>query len=88
MSTPLIRPDDRRRPARPTTTAIHQVCVQAASFHQSGMKGIGCLSSTRPQTIATTPMTEPTERSMPPVMMTGVMPSAMMPMKAKLRVML
>ena len=33
-------------------------------------------------------MIEPTERSMPPVMITAVMPSAMMPMKAKLRVML
>ena len=34
------------------------------------------------------PMIEPTERSMPPVMMTATMPIAMMPMKAKLRVML
>ena len=33
-------------------------------------------------------MIEPTDRSMPPVMMTTVMPSAMMPMKEKLRVML
>ncbi len=32
--------------------------------------------------------TEPTERSMPPVMMTSVMPSAMMATKVKLRVML
>jgi len=37
--------------------------------------------------MATRPITEPTERSIPPVMMTGVMPSAMTPMKAKLRVM-
>ena len=29
--------------------------------------------------------TDPTERSMPPVMITAVMPSAMMPTKAKLR---
>ena len=41
-----------------------------------------------PATIATSPMIEPTERSMPPVMMTTVMPSAMMPKGAKLRVML
>src|ERR1041384_2987437 len=39
----------------------------------------------RPATIATRPITEPTERSMPPVMITTVMPSAMMPNGAKLR---
>src|SRR5271163_1401661 len=33
-------------------------------------------------------MIEPTERSMPPVAITAVMPSAMMPMNEKLRVML
>ncbi len=33
-------------------------------------------------------MMEPTDRSMPPVMITTVMPSAMMPKGAKLRVML
>src|SRR5271166_6222246 len=33
-------------------------------------------------------MIEPTDRSMPPVAMTTVMPSAMMPMNEKLRVML
>ncbi len=33
-------------------------------------------------------MIEPTERSMPPVMITQTMPIDMMPMKAKLRVML
>ncbi len=87
MNTPLTQPMIAPA-ARPRPTAIHQLCVQAASFHQSGIHGIGCFNSTRPQTIATTPITEPTERSMPPVMMTGVMPSAMMPMKAKLRVML
>ena len=38
--------------------------------------------------MATRPMIEPTERSMPPVMITTVMPSAMMPNGAKLRVML
>ncbi len=36
----------------------------------------------------TKPITEPTDRSMPPVMITAVMPSAMMPMNEKLRVML
>ena len=36
--------------------------------------------------MATSPMIEPTERSMPPVMMTQVMPSAMIPNGAKLRV--
>ena len=41
-----------------------------------------------PATIATSPMIEPTERSMPPVMITQVMPSAMIPNGAKLRVML
>ena len=44
--------------------------------------------STSPAAIAANPITEPTDRSMPPVTMTVVMPSAMMPMKAKLRVML
>ncbi len=87
MSTPLIAPVSA--PARsPAVSAIHQLCVHVASFHQSGMKGIGCFRRTRPQTMATRPITEPTERSIPPVMMTGVMPSAMTPMKAKLRVML
>ena len=38
--------------------------------------------------MAASPITEPTDRSMPPVTTTVVMPSAMMPMKAKLRVML
>ena len=38
--------------------------------------------------MATRPMIEPTERSMPPVMMTQVIPSAMIPKGAKLRVML
>jgi hypothetical protein len=33
-------------------------------------------------------MSEPTDRSMPPVRITAVMPTAMMPTKAKLRVML
>src|SRR3974390_2315198 len=33
-------------------------------------------------------MIEPADKSMPPVAMTAVMPSAMMPMKAKFRVML
>src|SRR5882724_7897607 len=42
----------------------------------------------KPATMATSPMTEPTERSMPPVMITIVMPIAMMPNGAKLRVML
>src|SRR5882672_4523399 len=42
----------------------------------------------KPATMATSPMMEPTERSMPPVMITIVMPSAMMPNGAKLRVML
>src|SRR3954454_7612271 len=42
----------------------------------------------RPVTTPTTPITDPTERSMPPVRITAVMPSAMMPMKAKLRVVL
>ena len=37
---------------------------------------------------ATRPMIEPTDRSMPPVMITTIMPSAMMPNGAKLRVML
>ena len=37
-------------------------------------------------TIAERQSTEPTDRSMPPEMMTTVMPSAMMPTKAKLRV--
>ncbi len=41
----------------------------------------------RPATMATAPMIEPTERSMPPVMITAVMPIAMMPIKLKLRVM-
>ena len=36
--------------------------------------------------MATSPMIEPTERSMPPVMITQVMPSAMIPNGAKLRV--
>src|SRR5688572_1414162 len=39
----------------------------------------------RPATMATRPMIEPTDRSMPPVMITMVMPSAMMPNGAKLR---
>src|SRR5688572_3971414 len=39
----------------------------------------------KPATIATRPMTEPTDRSIPPVMITIVMPSAMMPNGAKLR---
>src|SRR5688572_20671537 len=39
----------------------------------------------RPATIATRPMTDPTDRSMPPVMITIVMPRAMMPNGAKLR---
>ena len=33
-------------------------------------------------------MMDPTERSMPPVAMTAVIPSAMMPMNEKLRVVL
>ena len=37
-------------------------------------------------TIATKAITEPTERSIPPVMITAVMPIAMMPIAAKLRV--
>ena len=37
-------------------------------------------------TIAERQSTEPTDRSMPPEMITTVMPSAMMPTKAKLRV--
>ena len=37
-------------------------------------------------TIAERQSTDPTDRSMPPEMMTTVMPSAMMPTKAKLRV--
>ncbi len=41
-----------------------------------------------PATMATRPITEPTERSMPPVMITTIMPSDMMPKMAKLRVML
>ena len=41
-----------------------------------------------PVTIPERPTTEPTDRSMPRVMMTAVIPSAMMPMKEKLRVML
>ena len=45
-------------------------------------------SMTRAATTAATAITEPTERSMPPVMITAVMPIAMMPMAAKLRVML
>jgi hypothetical protein len=51
---------------------------------------IQCCSpwSRRPQTTPTRPISEPTERSMPPVRITAVMPIAMMPMKAKLRVML
>ncbi len=40
----------------------------------------------RPATIATRPITDPTERSMPPVMMTTVIPIAMIPIGAKLRV--
>ncbi len=40
----------------------------------------------RPATMATSPMIEPTDRSMPPVMITQVMPSAMIPNGAKLRV--
>ena len=36
--------------------------------------------------MATRPMIEPTERSMPPVMMTQVIPSAMIAKGAKLRV--
>ncbi len=42
--------------------------------------------SASPATIATSPMIEPTDRSMPPVMITQVIPSAMMPNGAKLRV--
>ena len=45
-------------------------------------------TSVSPHTTAVSPMIEPTERSMPPVAMTAVMPSAMMPMNEKLRVML
>jgi len=41
-----------------------------------------------PQMTPTKPMTVPTDRSMPPVMITATMPTDMMPMKAKLRVML
>src|SRR5262245_23276252 len=44
-----------------------------------------CQVRNRPATIATKPITEPTDRSMPPVMITIVMPSAMMPNGAKLR---
>ena len=47
-----------------------------------------CQVRNRPATMATRPMTEPTDRSMPPVMITIVMPSAMMPNGAKLREML
>ena len=36
--------------------------------------------------MATSPMIDPTERSIPPVMMTQVIPSAMIPKGAKLRV--
>jgi ABC-type arginine transport system permease subunit len=42
----------------------------------------------RAATMAASAITEPTERSIPPVMITQVMPIAMMPMAAKLRVML
>ena len=41
---------------------------------------------TMPVIIAERPITDPTDRSMPPVMMTAVMPSAAMATKAKLRV--
>ena len=41
-----------------------------------------------PVTMATAPMIEPMERSMPPVMITTVMPRAIMPKGAKFRVML
>src|SRR6266704_1926746 len=45
MSTPLIAP--AMAPAsNPAETAIHHEWVHAASFHQSGMNGIGCSSST------------------------------------------
>ena len=39
-----------------------------------------------PTTIADSPMTEPTDRSMPPVMITAVMPKATMATSEKLRV--
>ena len=42
--------------------------------------GIGNSRSARPKMIPVTPAIEPTERSMPPVRMTKVMPMATMPM--------
>src|SRR5277367_5930637 len=69
---PLMRPTTKPAP-RPTATAAHQ-----------GYPA----SNTRPLATAVRPMIEPTERSIPPVAITAVMPSAMMPMKEKLRVML
>ena len=41
-----------------------------------------------PATMSTVRMMAPTDRSMPPVMITAVMPSAMMPINEKLVVML
>src|ERR1051325_1264189 len=42
--------------------------------------------STIAVTIPEMPTTDPTDKSIPPVIMTAVMPMAMMPMNAKLRV--
>ena len=64
---------------RPTTTPVAKPAVMPSHI---GLPAC----STRAVMMPEMPMTEPTDKSMPAVMMTAVMPRAMMPMKAKLRV--
>ena len=65
----------------PTTTATSRVTAMPISILKPA-----CITTA--STMLHRHSTEPTDRSMPPVMMTTVMPRAMMAVKVKLRVML
>ena len=65
-------------------TAPTQPAVRRAAATLNPIEWPACMATLR--TMPLTPIVEPTERSMPPVTITAVMPSATIATKAKLRV--